>query len=461
MPTLTAAVLQALLQTAAGATSPGTTLVAIALAESGGELDAVVTDTDATGAPRTRRGPWMIADGYGYNRERMTLDAAYAAACAWEIYRRDGYAAWATYRTGAYLSHVMAARQGAALAAAVSGTILDGQGAYVPSAASGAVARPPVTPVLAGAGTPLVSAVEHAGPLVGLRIIGTEVTGDFGSSIIGAVTYEAGWDTIPNLSFTIADPEGDLLWMQRNLWVKGARVEYLDLDMRISELEFAPGGHTTGQLSINAVDAVVYALQHLRGARTATCSVATWLRQELQLCGYDPNRYLCAENGPSREIARDVPDPNANSGSSDDPPSGWTTAARLAKEEGKRIFMSGRKLIYGSVEFAMQWAAAGDLKIGYHNMAPGERWLNLPTGKAVSVGSRDNVAEVSGSIPFNRARFFRPGVSVIVTRTPAVAASDRTMMCTNISHELGNDVSGADITLIEPVNLTPEKKETA
>lgn len=444
MPVLTPRVLHALLERAAGR-YPGTIMTAIALAETGGELSSVLGD---------RRGPWLISDARGYDRTRMVIDGAYAAACAWEIHEREGYSPWPTYRSEAYRVHLNAARQGAAQAASVTGSILAEDGSYVPASFYAARAAPQVQPVTAGVGMPLASAYEQTGPLTGLRIIGTEVQGDFASSVIGTPRYEAGWTTVPNLSFTIADPEGDLLWQQKNLWVRGARVEYLDLDMRIDEITFEPGGHGSGQLTITTIDAIVYAMQLLRGARTARgVSVAEWLRQEMSLCGYDATRYLLAEAGPGQaEIARDVPDQAGQTGSGEIP-SAWTTAVRLGKETGKRIFVSGRKLIYGSAEFAMEWAAPGDLKLGYHNVEPGERWLSLPTARQTSVGDRMGVTEVTGRIPFNRARFFRPGVSAIVTRTPAVAAADRRLVCSDVAYDIGRDIDGAEITLIEPVNL--------
>ncbi len=444
MPVLTPRVLHALLERAAGQ-YPGTIMTAIALAETGGELSAVVGD---------RRGPWLISDARGYDRNRMVTDGAYAAAAAWAVHQAEGYTPWPTYRDESYRVHLNAARQAAAQAAAVTGSILAEDGTYVPASYYAEPVAPRVEAVTAGVGTPLAASYQSDRPLTGLRIIGTEVQGDFASSVIGTPRYEAGWTTVPNLGFTIADPEGDLLWRQGNLWVRGARVEYLDLDMRIDEITFEPGSHTTGQLTITSIDAIIYALQLLRGARTARgVSVAEWLRQEMSLCGYDPSRYLLAEAGPSQtEIARDVPDQAGQTGSGEIP-SAWTTAVRLGKETGKRIFVSGRKLIYGSAEFAMEWAAPGDLKLGYHNVEPGERWLSLPTAKQTSVGDRMGVTEVTGRVPFNRARFFRPGASVIVTRTPAVAASDRRLVCSDVSYDIGRDIDGADITLIEPVNL--------
>jgi hypothetical protein len=435
------------------------TLAQIALAESRGQVDLTIGN---------RYGVWQLDASLGFDRARMLRDAMYAAT--WALKASDSgrqLQIFPSWRSKGYATYLNQVQQGAAQAAALVGSVLI-NGQFVPapfydtasnSYVAGSDPSQASYPVLAGAGSPLVSAQERLGPLLGLRVSGTEVTGDFGSSIIGMPHYEAGFGTMPNLSFTIADPEGDLLWLQGNLWQQGATVSYLDLDLRIDTIEFSPGPATTGQLDISAVDAIVYALQRLRGARTAAnISVANWLRQEMNFAGYDAGRFLLAENGPSQAtIARDVPD-QAGAGSGGEIPSAWTTAVRLAKETGKRLFVSGRKLIYGSAEFAMQWAAAGDLTVGYHNVTEGQRWLSLPTAKQTSVGDRDNVTEVTGRVPFNRAQYFRPGVSVIVTRTPAVAAGPRTLVCSNVSYDLGRDIDGAEITLIEPVNLAVEKK---
>lgn len=421
------------------------TLTAIALAESGGDVQKVVG---------TRRGLWQIDDSSGFDRHRMTTDAAYAARAATEISGVGvSFTPWNTFTNGAYKAFLNAARQGEAQAASISGSILDEAGTYVP------VPRPVPAPPAAGPGQPLTAAFDQPGPLQGLRIIGTEMEGDFASSVIGAPSYSASWSEIPNLSFDIADPQGDLLWRARNIWVRGARVEYMDLDLRIDEIEFSPGPATTGQISITSIDAIVYALRLLRGPRTAKgVSVAAWLRQEMRLAGYDPDRYLLAEQGPTLDIARDVPDESGSSGGGDEVPSAWTTAVRLAEETGKRVFVSGRKLIYGSAQFAMQWASTGDLRIGWHLSPEGERWQTLPTAKQTSVGDREGVTEVSGVVPLNRARFFRPGVSVIVHNTPSIAAGDRQFVCSSIQHTLGRDVDGAEVTLIEPVDPATQTK---
>lgn len=422
-------------------------LVAIALAESGGQLDLVVGN---------RRGPWLINDSRGFDRRRMTTDGAYAAARAVEI--SDGgfnLKVWPSWVSGKFKEFMNAARQAEAQSAGVVGSILAEDGTYVPP---GFYDRPVVTPTpTSGVVAPLAAAYEQPGALTGLRVTGTELTGDLSSLVIGQPTYEAGWNTVPNLSFTIADPEGDLLWQQRNLWVRGARVEYLDLDMRIDEIEFSPGGHTTGQISITAIDAIVYQLQLLRGARTARGVSATdWCRQEMSLAGFNPAVSFLGEALPSQtEIARDIPD-QSGAGGSGEVPSAWTTIQRLAKETGKRVFISGRKLIFGSAVFAMDWCAPGDLRIGWHDSPEGERWQTLPSAKSTSVGDRSGVTEVSGKVPLNRARYFRPGVSVIVHNTPSIAAGDRRFVCSMISHTLSRDVDGADVTLIEPIELKPE-----
>lgn len=438
-----------------------TTLVAIALAESGGQVDRAVG---------SRRGLWMISDAHGFDRRMMTTDGAYAAAKALIVsgYGVD-FSPWPSWSDGRYLTHLNAARQAEAQAAAVSGSILDEQGSYsvvgsgvkVTQVEHGGSQSTPDP--AAGQGAPLAAAMQTARPLTGLRVSGTELTSDIAALAIGEVTYAAGMAEIPNLKFTIADPQGDLLWFQRNLWVKGARVQYLDLDLRIDEIEFEPGGHTTGQLQITAIDGLVHALQQLRGTRVASnISPTSFIRREVQLAGFNPDLYFLGENLPTQtEIARDVPDSSgsAGSGSGSDVPSAWTTILRLAKEQGRRAFISGRKLILGSAAFAADWAAPGSVRIGWHNSPEGERWLTLPTAKQTSSGSGTGTTEVTGRVPLNRAMYFRPGAAVIVHNTPSVAAGDRRMVCASIAHSLGTDVDGAEIVLTDPVDPTPEKTQ--
>lgn len=423
-------------------------LTAVALAESGGEVSLVVG---------TRRGIWLVDDTLGYDRQRMVTDAAYAASSVNDISQGGTVLKfWPTFESGRYLDFINAARQAEAQSASVVGSVLDPDGSYVPGdySTQPAVVVPQQT---SGVVVPVVASYEQDGPLTGLRITGTDLTADVSSIVLGDPQYKAGWTTVPNLAFDLADPEGDLLWRDQNLWVRGARVTYLDLDLRIDTIEFSPGPATTGQLSISAIDGIIYSLQLLRGARTAHGVSATdWIRQELALCGYDPALAFLGEALPTQsEIARDIPD-QAGSSDSGDIPSAWTTIQRLAKETGKRVFISGRKLIFGSAAFAMNWTAPGDLRIGWHETPDGEKWQNLPSGKQTSVGDRQGVTEVTGKVPLNRARYFRPGVSVIVHNTPSIAAGDRQFVCSDVAFTLSRDIDGADITLIEPVELTAE-----
>jgi len=430
-------------------------MVAIAKAESGFR-------TDAIGGPNKNqtydRGVWQINDVHRFDRNRLVRDSRYNAECAKNIFDRQGLRAWSVYNSGAWRRHENEARQGVAQSSSVVGTP-DAAGGAAEPAKSGVTYGPPGPQLtIAGIGTPLAAAGVIPGPLQGLQLIGTDVTGDFSTVIIGTPKYSAGWNAVPHLNFTVADPEGGLLWYHQGIWQRGVRVTWQDLDMRIDEITFSPGGHTTGQLEISAIDSIVYALMNLRGERVASgISAVQWLATELQLCGYDPNRCLLGEAVPTQsEIGRDIPDPEGQTGNTE-VPSAWTTIVRLAKELGKRVFISGSRIIFGSAAFAMAWSSPGDLHIGWHRMAPGERWHTLPTGKQTSIGNRSGLTEVSGRVPLNRAPFFRPGVSVLVRNTPSIAAAEnRQFVVSEVEHDLANDIDGADITLNEPVDPPPQ-----
>lgn len=462
MPTITAAQCAALVKQAGFPAGDQVIMVAIARAESGFRTDAVSPpNTNGT----VDRGLFQINSVHKYDPNKLVSDATYNTQCAKRIYDSQGLRAWTTYTTGKWKQFENEARQGVAQASGVTGSpALPGNDPAQDGAQKPAVVYGPPGPqfTAAGVGTPMAASAETGAPLAALRVLGQDFGGDYSSVTVGSPSFEAAIETVPHLKFTVVDPEGDLLWNHRAVWVKGAHVQYEDLDMRLDEIVFAPGPHTTGQLELTAVDDIVWALMNLRGARTASgISASEWIAQEMRLVGMDPNKYLLAESVPSQsEIARDVPDQEGQA-SQGEAPSAWTTIVRLAKELGKRVFISGRRLVFGSSAFAMRWTAPGQVRLSWHALEAGERWLSLPTAKYTSVGNRSDVLEVDGRVPLNRARYFRPGVSVIVRNTPSVAGDSwREFMVKSLSHTIGTDTDGAEIVLVEPVDPPPQPPQT-
>lgn len=456
MPTLTAAQVAALVRDVGFPDDVHVTMVAIARGESGFRVEAV-------GGPNRNgtydRGLFQINDVHKKDKARLTSDARYNTEVAYEIYRAQGLRAWSVYSSGKWRQYENEARQGVAQASSVTGS------AALPGGDTATQERGitygPLGPesVAAGVATNLTAAEETLSPLRDLKVMGSEIGGDFAELILGAPRFTAAIETTPNIVFTVADPFGDLLWRMRNVWVQGNRVQYQDLDLRIDTITFEPGSHNTGQITIGCVDDIVFALMKLRGPRTAEDISATqWIAQEMALAGIDPNKYFLGEAVPTQSvIARDEED-QQGTGSTGEAPSAWTTITRLARELGKRVFISGRRLVFGSAAFAMQWTAPDPLRLSWLNDLPeGEQWMSLPTVRRVSIGNRSNVVEVTGRVPLNRAKFFRPGVPVIVRNTPAVAAGEWIQfMCSSVDHSIGTDTDGADITLLEPVNPPPQ-----
>lgn len=455
MTTLTYAQVAAVARKAGFPESELVTIVAICSAESGRRVEVKNANSSASGL-------WQIlwSVHQKYDQRKLLSDAQYNANAAYEIYKSQGLRAWVAYTSGAYKKYLNAARQGVAQAANVNGNPsipASGENAATPSVTYG-----PNGPAItaAGVGAPLAASGDTSGPLTDFWIRGTQVQGDFASSIIGSPTFEAGIETVPHVVFTVVDPEGGLLNsldQQGWFWTRGGRVTYKDLYLRMDEIKFEAGGHATGQLTVTAADDIVYALMNLKGSRTAAGISATeWIAQEMQIAGIDPNVYFLGESVPSQSmIARDESDQSGNSGTSEEP-SAWTTIVRLAKELGKRVFVSGRRLVFGSSAFAMQWCAPGSMRVSYHGYTEGERFLSLPTVTRVSVGNRQ-VLQLVGRVPLNRAQFFRPGVSTTMVSIPSVVgANEITMMVSNVAHTIATDTDGAEVTWIEPVDPPPQ-----
>lgn len=457
MTTLSASQVAVLVKQAGFPESDWINMVAICRQESGFVVEALNKST-ASGLMQVL---WKVHRQY--DQRKLLSDAAYNMKAAYEIYKKQGKNAWVAWSSGDYKQYLNLARQGVAQAASVNGA------ASVPTAgASGETGNTGITygpngPQItnAGMGTALAAASDISGPLKDFWIRGTQVQGDFANAIIGAPSYEAGMDIVPNIMFTIADPEGGLLYTldtQGWFWTRGGHVQYQDLYLRMDQIKFEPGGHTTGQLTVSAADDIVYALMNLKGARTASGISATeWISQELQLAGLDPNVCFLGESVPSQStIARDEADQTGANNSGTEP-SAWTTIVRLAKELGKRVFISGRRLVFGSAGFAMQWCAPGTLRLSYHGYTEAERFMSLPSATRVSVGSKNGVLEVVGRVPLNRAKFFRPGARVTMVSVPSVVgATEIQMMVSKISHDLGTDTDGAEVTLLEPVDPPPQ-----
>lgn len=453
MTTLTYAQVASLVKKVGFPEADWVTMTAVCSAESGRRVEAKNPSSSASGLFQIL---WSVHKKF--DQRKLLSDAEYNARAAFDIYKSQGKKAWVAWSSGAYKKYVNAARQGVAQAASVNGspaipaTKTDVSVTYGPNGPQA---------VAAGPGVALRAAEDISGPLRNFWIRGTQVQGDFANAIIGAPTFEAGTDTVPNIVFTIADPDGGLLYSldrQGWFWQRGGRVQYEDLNLRMDQIEFEPGSHMTGQLTVTCVDDVVYALMSLKGPRSASGISATeWIVQELKLAGMDPNTCFLGESVPSQStIARDEEDQSGNNTSGDEP-SGWTTVVRLAKELGKRVFISGGRLIFGSAAFAMQWAATGTVRLSYSDFDPAERFLSLPKATRISVGSKAGVLQVVGRIPLGRAKYYRPGAKVVVKAIPSVAGQNEiTMMVSKISHSIGTDTDGAEVTLLEPVDPPPQ-----
>lgn len=458
MTTLSAAQVAALVKQAGFPQSVWVTMVAVCRAESGFVVEVKNKNSSASGLFQIL---WSVHKQY--DQRKLLSDAAYNTKAAYDIYKSQGLRAWVAYSSGAYKKYLNLAEQGVAQAASVNGN------AAVPTAGSSSgTSQPAITYgpngpqiVSAGIGTPRRADEDISSPLRNFWIRGTQVAGDFANSIIGEPSYEASIDTSPNVVFTVADPAGALLYTldrQGWFWSRGGRVQYEDLNMRMDEIKFEPGNHATGQLTVTAVDDIVFALMSLQGPRTASNISATeWIAQELRLAGLDPNVCFLGESVPSQStIARDEEDQSGNN-TSGDVPSAWTTIVRLAKELGKRVFISGGRLVFGSAAFAMQWAAAGTMRLSWQGYTETEHFLTLPSATRVSVGSKNGVLQLQGRVPLNRAKYFRPGVRVTIVSIPGVAGADeKLMMVSHIAHNIGTDTDGADVTLLEPIDPPPQ-----
>lgn len=448
--TLTAVQVAQLIKEAGFPAADQATMVAIAKAESGFRVD-IVSKPNRNG---TRdRGLLQINDVHKYDFLRLVRDARYNVQCGKAIYDRQGLQAWSTYNAGKHLPFMDEARQAVAGAGNVVGTPAIGGS----DPANQTVVYGPLGPqiVKAGVGTPLeANRPTPSGAIGDLTILGKDLTADLGLTVIGEPKYTAGMDTIPHIDVTAIDHRG---YIRKGLFDAGNRLTWRDLILRVDQIAFQPGEHGAGEAAMTAQDDIVFALRNLRGPANASgISASTWIYRELSTAKIPPDLYLLAESVPTQSlIARDVPDPQGGGATGGEQPSAWTTIVRLAEELGKWVFISGRRLVFGSAKFAMQWCAPTPVYLGWDGAPPEEQFITMPSAKRVSVAEREMVLEVRGRVPHGRAHLFRPGCAVNCYGLLGIA-NPRTdpvrMMVMDVEHVLANDTDGADIVLIEPVD---------
>lgn len=435
-------------------------MVAIAKAESGWRTDAINT---ANRNGSVDRGLFQINSVHGYDPARLLSDPRFNTQCAKRIYDSQGLKAWSTYNADKHVAYMPEASQAVANAGGLTG--MPPVAGSDPAANQTVVYGPPgPESVKAGKGFPLeFNAPTPSGALGEIRILGTQIAPDLGLHVIGEPVFRSAMDIIPHLSFSVIDP--GFAYANARLFDAGNRVTWRDLDMRTDTASYIPGDHGQGQVDVVAEDFIIHALKRLRGPHTASnLSATTWLYQELSTVGMIPDRFLLGESVPTQTtIARDIWDPAKGAMSEAEIPSAWTTIVRLGKELGKWVFISGRRIIFGSAQFAMMWAAAEPVRIGWEHAPEHEAFVDMPTAERTTIVERVNTLRIKGRVPHVRAHLFRPGCAVDVygiMGLSATAAKPHRMMVTDIEHVLATDVDGADVVLIEPVDPPPKPPGT-
>lgn len=440
------------------------TMVAIAKAESGWTVDAINT---ANSNGSTDRGLFQINSIHSqYNAQQLLTDPRYNTMAAKAIYDGQGLKAWSTYNAGAQTPYMNESAQAVANAGGLVG--LPPVAGSDPASQTVVYGPPGGEEVRAGKAFPLEFNTPTADGSIGIiRIMGTQIAGSLGLQIIDEPTFRAAMDMVPHITFSVLDPGFNL--SNSKLFTPGNLLTWRDATMRTDTVSYVPGDHGQGQADVTAEDDIVHALKQLRGPHTASnIDATTWLFQEISTVGYDPTKFLLGESVPTQTtIARDVWDPSMGVVADTEFPSAWTTIVRLARELGKWVFVSGRRIIFGSAQFAMAWAAAAPVRIGWANAVPTEAFMDIPTTVRATIADRVQTLQVKGRVPHARAALFRPGVPVDVygvmgaDNTPNIqpantAAAPIRMMVSDIEHVLATDTDGADVTFIQPVNPIPQ-----
>lgn len=434
------------------------TMVAIAKAESGWTVDAINT---ANSNGSVDRGLFQINSVHSkYNAQQLLSDPRYNTTAAKEIYNGQGLRAWSTYNAGLHTPYMAESAQAVANAGGLTGA--PPVAGSDPASQTVVYGPPGSEEVRAGRGFPLeFNTPTDTGAIGELFVLGTQIAQDVGLQVIDEPVFRSAMDIVPHIQFSVLDTNYNL--STQKLFDAGNRVTWRDAELRTDTATYIPGDHGQGQADVVAEDAIVHGLKQLRGPHTVSnIDAVSWLFAELSTIGIDPTKYLLGESVPSQTvISRDVWDPSQGVVADTEFPSAWTTIVRLARELGKWVFISGRRIIFGSAQFAMAWAAAAPVRVGWFGATDlSETFVDIPTTVRTTIADRVMTLQVKGRVPHARAALFRPGVPVdcygVMGAQDATRDKPLRMMVSDIEHVLATDTDGADVTLIEPVNPPPK-----
>lgn len=159
--------------------------VAIALAESGGVVKAVNSNTNGT----VDRGLWQINSVHAlFDGDKLLSDPAYNARAAFQVYQEraargvNGFEAWPAFRNKSYLLHLQRARRGLKKAGFFSGSLDVPRGGNWATELDEKIQNPleGIADKIANALWPVLLKTALAG--TGLALIGFGVKSLFGSS---------------------------------------------------------------------------------------------------------------------------------------------------------------------------------------------------------------------------------------------------------------------------------------
>lgn len=283
--------------------------------------------------------------------------------------------------------------------------------------------------------------------LAGVILRGRTLTADLREAVTSA-TLSLGTEEVSELTLTLID-EG-LKLASSGLIVTDTSVDLDDLRLLIAAVALGPGPAGTGELVLDCRPRTVDRLKRRRGPLVMRkVSPSTFVTVEAKAAGY---KSVIAEPTATRaQVSRDVPAKGETYG--DDPPSSWTTFARLRDELGFLLFDVAETLYFGRPTWLVGKLTA--IRVGWLGEPDATRAQALPEMRR----SKDarNLVEGTLLLPYERLAEARPGRAVNLYGVPGYAGK---YLITKVDAELAAVDEPITVSIASPLNPTPNPPET-
>ena len=279
-----------------------------------------------------------------------------------------------------------------------------------------------------------------------LRILGAKIKQNVAEAVT-ELSLDFSTDMVTELGLTVSDPGFKIT--KTRIFEEGTTLDFGELRFTMISVELMPGPSKMGAVRVRCHPTAAYRLRTLTGSNVMRdVSPTAYLAEECKTVGL---AFVGQPSQKRNKVERDVHEigePISEEQTIDEQPSAWTTAQRLAKELGYIVFESGGTLYFGKPSWIVNKIET--VRVGWLGVPERIQMLGPPTAKR-TIMRASRRAEITFTVPWDRANDFRPGYAVQMEGVPMFKG---TYICTRVRLDAGRG-RPVQVTCATPIDPVP------